>query len=300
MAKFTREPEAERVQPTSTSGLAIASLLLSLCLPAVGGLFGIVLGIMALAQINSSEGRMGGRGLAISGIVLGIIWLLLGLAALPVAMLIPAISRVRGAAERMQSSNNLKQIGIAVHMYNDTYTRFPAAAIKDKDGKPLLSWRVAILPYIEQDNLYRMFKLDEPWDSPHNSKLIPMMPQIYLVPGDPVDREGMTRYRIFVGPGTMFEDLAKGMTIADVTDGSSNTLLVVEARDPVIWTKPDELPFEPGGDLPLLGTEKQGGFNVLMADGSVMFLKLPGDQPTLRLMIQRNDNKPIDMNKLQK
>ncbi|MBV9126015.1 MAG: DUF1559 domain-containing protein, partial [Planctomycetes bacterium] len=80
--------------------------------------------------------------------------------------------RVRRSNERIQSINNLKQIALAFHSMNDTYNFMPPAAICGKDGRPLLSWRVAILPYIEQQNLYNQFRLDEPWDSPTNKKLL--------------------------------------------------------------------------------------------------------------------------------
>src|SRR5207249_2796575 len=84
----------------------------------------------------------------------------------------------RIAGRRTVSQNNLKQIGLAMHNYHDTYRHFPPQALTDKNGKPLLSWRVAVLPFIEQDNLYRQFKLDEPWDSEHNRKLLERMPKL--------------------------------------------------------------------------------------------------------------------------
>src|SRR5262245_59728137 len=82
-------------------------------------------------------------------------------------------------AHRRTSQNNLKMVRLAMHNFHDAMGRFPAATAYAKNGKPLLSWRVAILPYIEEDALYRQFKLDEPWDSPHNKKLIAKMPKIY-------------------------------------------------------------------------------------------------------------------------
>ncbi len=98
------------------------------------------------------------------------------------ALLLPAVQAAREAARRAQCVNNLKQIGLALHNYHDTTNGFPAAAITSKDGKPLLSWRVAILPYIEQQELYNQFHLNEPWDSPHNKTLIARMPVAYNCP----------------------------------------------------------------------------------------------------------------------
>ncbi len=116
-----------------------------------------------------------------------------------VGMLLPAIQKVRTASKRMVSMNNMKQIALAMHNYHDVYGRLPAPAIMDKDGKPLLSWRVAILPFIEQDNLYKQFKLDEPWDSEHNKKLLVQMPGIYAPVKAATKEPFATFYQVFTG-----------------------------------------------------------------------------------------------------
>lgn len=204
-----------------------------------------------------------------------------------------ALGKVRGAADRSVSANNLKQIALAMHNYHDAYGAFPPAAVVDKDGKPLLSWRVLILPFIEQDNLFKEFKPDEPWDSEHNKKLIGKMPRTYQVPnrGDP--KAGNTHYRVFTGKGAAF-DLLQGAKITDFTDGTSNTVLAVTAAEAVPWTKPDELAFDPEKDMSkLLGFLHGDACMVAFADGSVRALKKTIRPPLLNLVLQRDDGMVI-------
>jgi hypothetical protein len=134
-----------------------------------------------------------------------------------VALLQPAAGRARAAADRARGTNNLKQIGIALHNYHDAHKSFPAAASYDKNGKPLLSWRVHLLPYLDQDNLYKQFKLDEPWDSDHNKKLIEMMPGVFRsserLPA------GMTTYLGVAGEGAIFPD-RKAVFVREIRGGT--------------------------------------------------------------------------------
>src|SRR6516165_4525732 len=106
--------------------------------------------------------------------------LLVACAALPLSWLVRAVGRAREEARAAQCVCNLACLEVALRNYESTYGFLPPAAIADADGSPLLSWRVAILPFIEQDGLYKQIKLDEPWDSEHNKKLIAQMPEIYL------------------------------------------------------------------------------------------------------------------------
>jgi hypothetical protein len=214
--------------------------------------------------------------------------LVVGGAILP-GLLLPAVQKVREAAARSTSANNLKQIALAMHNFNDAYQgKLPAHAIYSKDGKPLLSWRVAILPYLDQADLYRQFKRDEPWDSEHNKKLIPLMPKVYLAPTAPPAREpGRTYYQIFVGGGAPWERGPKQPSIPRTfTDGMSNTILVAEAGEPVIWTRPDDLPYDPDKPLPKLGNVwNRAGFMVAMADGSVRTIAPTVSEKTIRAAI---------------
>lgn len=194
-------------------------------------------------------------------------------------------------AQLQKSANNLKQIALAMHNYHDTFGHLPQAAICDKNGKPLLSWRVAILPFIEQDHVYKKFKLDEPWDSPSNKKLLSLMPATYkAVRNKPADDE--TYYRVFVGNHAMFEMNGK-IGLAHVTDGLSNTIMVVEAGDAVPWTKPEELDFDPKKKLPELGGMFDGSFHAAFGDGMVRLFRKGKKADSLRRMIVRDDGEVV-------
>lgn len=187
------------------------------------------------------------------------------------------VQQVRASALEMSNVNNLKQIGLALHCYHDVLGHFPPVAQTNKNGKPLLSWRVLILPYIEQDALYRQFRLDEPWDSEHNAKLIPQIPKLYVLPGmeETDGKKGLTRYRVFVGNGAAWEP-NKALTLQQFRDGTSNTWLVVVAKDAVPWTKPEELPFDPKKDPSVLLGKVVNRWQALFSDGAVRsYQKLP-------------------------
>ena len=222
-----------------------------------------------------------------------------GLGALGAALVVPAVQKVRGAAARMQSMNNLKQIGLAIHNYNDANGHMPRDIV-DKDGKPILSWRVAILPYIEQDNVYKQFKMDEPWDSPNNKRWSQLRIKAFMSPdeGSWAAKEdagwGLTNYRAVSGPGAAFEP-GKKLKFADFTDGLSNTIMVVETDKAVPWAKPDDYPFDPKKPLPKIITAPNGKptFNTLLGDGSVRALKTNLAEKTLKALFTRNGGEVI-------
>ncbi len=145
---------------------------------------------------------------------------------------------------------------------------------------------------MEQDNLYKQFKLDESWDSPHNIQLLPKMPMTYGPYRNRRTHDGMTYFRVFVGPGAAFEE-RKRLRFGDFTDGPTNTFMVVEAWDPVPWTKPEELPFDPNGPLPRLGGIVQdGSFRALFADGHVENIPKATRDDIIRAFITRNGGEP--------
>jgi hypothetical protein len=212
-----------------------------------------------------------------------------------VATLVGGVQRVRRAANRAQTSNNLKQIALAMHNYHDTYGHLPPQAIYSKDGKPLLSWRVALLPFLEADNLYKQFNLDEAWDSPHNQKLLAQMPKLFADPNVETT-EPATVYQAFVGPGAFFESTKELRFGADFPDGMSNTLMIVEAAKPVPWTKPEDLPYDPAKPLPQVGGHTPGGFSAAFCDGSIRVLRQNIKESALRALITRNGGEVIDPN----
>src|SRR5262249_24481991 len=136
------------------------------------------------------------------------------------------------------------------------------------------------------------FKLDEPWNSPHNIKLLERMPAVFLAPGQKSQTD--TFYRVFTGEETVFPG-PKGLRFTDIMDGTSNTLLVVEAAQAVPWTKPDELPYDPKAGLPALGGAFPDGFHVLFADGHVRFLPRNIDVRTLRGLITPNGRERLHL-----
>lgn len=208
-----------------------------------------------------------------------------GLAA---ALLLPAVQAARGAARRSQSANNLLQIGLAMHNYASVNKGFPAAASCDQQGKLLLSWRVHLLPYLGEDDLYKSFHLDEPWNSEHNKTLITRMPAVYRSPSVSGAEEGKTIYQAVVGDDKAFQ-LKKPTDFADITDGTSNTIAAVEtdAEHAVTWTQPED--WSPDDKSPMSGLLKRSGvgFLVLFADGSVHIVGQNGDAENFKALLTR-------------
>lgn len=201
------------------------------------------------------------------------------------------VLKIRKASARTISSNNLKQIALALHNYHSVIGSLPPAAIVDKKGKPLLSWRVAILPYIEQDNLYRQFKMDEAWDSPHNLPLSKTRIKVFELPYLE-DSKGETNYRVFVGGGAAF-DMIQGFKFQDFKDGTSNTMMVFESTESTPWSKPDDIEFDPKKPLKKFFRFENGRCNIAMGDGSVRAISDKIDDKILKLIIQKDDGEVV-------
>ena len=184
---------------------------------------------------------------------------------------------------RARTINNLKFMGIAMHNFAAMNGgRLPAAAIRKGDNA-ILSWRVAILPFLEQFALYQKFHLDEAWDSPHNAALLKEMPRVYAPVAQAEAPAFATYYQLLVGPGSLF-DGGQG-TRADVNMFARPRLMIVEAARTVPWTKPEDLPYDNESPLPGLGGPFEGGSYATFADGSVRFLSREQSPGALHALI---------------
>ncbi|HEV8000765.1 MAG TPA: DUF1559 domain-containing protein [Planctomycetaceae bacterium] len=200
----------------------------------------------------------------------------------------PALA-VHDPAKTQDTREKLEKLASAMRKYHDRYKHFPPAVVIGPDGKTSHSWRVTLLPFLgeEMQRLYANYKLDEPWDSPANKKVLDQMPDIFHSCYDDPKSTNSAFY-VLVGPGTVFEG-SKGIKISEITDEASLTLLIVEAKRKVPWTKPEDIPYDPKKPIPELGGFEQGSFGGAMADGSSHMLSKKVRAIILRGLIERND-----------
>src|SRR5436190_920277 len=168
-----------------------------------------------------------------------------------VALLLPAVQAAREAARRMQASNHLKQLSLAMLNYHDTYGCVPPAVVTDSNGKPLYSGRVLLLPFMEQKGLYDQFDKTQAWDSPANLSLSQQDLLVFTDPSAAKRIPGQTDFLFVVGKGTLFEPPPTGSSFASITDGTSNTMFVVEVKNSGIrWSEPRDLNISRPMSLP--------------------------------------------------
>jgi hypothetical protein len=226
---------------------------------------------------DRAEIRGGRTDLATTGVLIG--------------LLLPAVQSARESARQMQAMNNLKQIGLAMHSYAAEHDGLPPAAIVDDEGNPLLSWRVSLLPYLEQKPLYDQFHLDEPWDSEHNLALVERMPAIYKHPSTVV-APGQTVFAAIVGEqaGLRFD---QPRSFEDFGNAISNRILVAQVPDfeARYWTAPEDLNAQTEDDMANLEvttslmSHPSGRFLALFADGSVRRLDMGFEAEQLQGML---------------
>jgi len=259
------------------------------CIPLMLAFFGAILDAAVWKQGSRT------RFLPV-GLVTGLV-----LCAILVALLLPAIPAAREPARRVQCMNNMRQIALAMHFYHDIYGSFPPAYTVDEDGQPLHSWRVLILPYIEQQALYEQIRLDEPWDSEHNRQFHDMTPWGFICP--PARHRFYERcyYSVVIGPDTPFPGGGETVTVGDITGGTANVILVVERLTPVVWMNPNhEIRF----DSAMLGVNRSahgigsvhpGGANVAFFDGSIKFLSDDTDPALLRALLMKSSGERVTL-----
>ena len=296
------KPPTTKDGGSKTSGKAVASLVLGF-LSIIGmcftGIPGLILGIIGLSDVNRSGGRVGGKGMAVFGIVLsslGIVWTII---VLLIAMLLPAVNAVRTAARQTMSMNNMKQQSLAMLNYESAHGEFP---LREVNG---LSWRVQILPFIGRADLYERFNHDEPWDSPHNIQLVTEMPLFFESPELDLPM-GYTVYQvpytdIITTPSpqdlAMFDTSGEAVTFKQITDGSSSTIMVMEVDEAaaVEWTKPADWEYDPSDPKHDLGNSNPRFIIVSFVDGSTHRLPADISPEEFKAMITRSAGDAVQM-----
>ncbi|GAA4431920.1 DUF1559 domain-containing protein [Bremerella cremea] len=187
--------------------------------------------------------RRRGNAKVIVLVVLAVIGtMMLSCAGLVALVVFPALGQARLAAQRMQSSNNMKMIALALHNYQDTYGTLPPAYIPDEDGKPMHSWRTLLLPFVEENYLYDQYDFDQPWNSPANLQLASTTPWAYTNPAmKELEDQGLTTYVALAGPKTAI-NTGRGVKLSEVMRGAPNRVMVVEdTSNPVPWSQPTDI-----------------------------------------------------------
>ena len=200
------------------------------------------------------------------------------------------------------SNDNLKRIALAMLNSESAYRKLPAASMVKKGSKYPHSWRIAILPFIEENGLYAKYNFDEPWDSEHNAKVTAKMPDVFRHPGQPRDTK-FSAYYLVVGDKTMFPPNGRQVTFGDLSDGASNTIMVVEAKRKIHWAKPEDIAYDPERLARLLGGFTPGKFSVALADGSVTELiteNVGTNQKALSYLVEIADGNPASIEDLKR
>ncbi len=221
-----------------------------------------------------------------------------GAAGIAVGLFLPAVASARESARRMQNANNFKQLALGMFMYEAAHRSLPSPYTVNADGKRLHSWRVALLPYFEEQELYDQIRLDEPWDSDWNKQFHDKCPKVFQNPSVEL-APGETTFAVVVGENTAFPG-NKRVSMATITDGCSNTAMIVE-RSPVCWMDPNsDIPLEEaikGVNVSPNGIRSyyNGIFMLVLCDGSVCNLPDNVSSVFLRKLFERNDGKIVDL-----
>jgi hypothetical protein len=306
-----------RAKSGGGNGMAVTALvlgILSLFCSFLTGVPAVIFGFLGLSRASQTGT---GKGMAITGMALGVVGTILTGVATYYAVIkvregVTTIQeRFEEGVGNAQASNNLRRIGLAQHAHQDRHGEFPRSyhVVGLPNSLPSesqrLSWRVSLLPHLDQQFLYNRFRPDEAWNSPANR------PASDTYVPDYADTIGstQTRYRVFVGGGALFNadpaaqkgvpiagQLAQTTRFAHVSDGLSNTIFCVEAADTVPWAQHNEFRFNPNGQLPAFGRAGSDTFVVAMCDGSTRIVKKNTDPKVLKALVTRagGETVPLD------
>ncbi|QDU95336.1 DUF1559 family PulG-like putative transporter [Lignipirellula cremea] len=229
-------------------------------------------------------------------------WVLagLGVCGALAALLLPAFLAACSHVRKAECRHQLSKIGYALAAYQEVHGSFPPAYITDENGKPMHSWRVLLLPYLGQHELYARYDFNESWDSSNNYQVGEQCPAEFHCPSDPSDKK-ISRYQVVVGPGTGWK-ANEGVRIEEITDGTSQTIAVLEVQTGRNWLDPTPLTLD---DVlpPLEQTRGQsasrfethpGGGQAVFFDGSVHIIFSDLKPETLRRLLRINDGVVVD------
>lgn len=285
-----RRSRRRESQENPAAGISLTLGLLSILLNVITGIPAIVFGIIGFQK----AGRTGnGKGMALAGIGSAVVCSAIS------AYGIYFFWNMRSERQADNKSiNNGKQIGLAMHSHHDVFNRFPAAYtapgyVGNMPAPPEFrrtSWRTNILPFVEQDNLFRQYDQLQPWNSPRNQMVTNAVVPVYDTANA---KTNQTRYRVFTGPQTPFPHGQPPIGFMRMTDGTSNTILMAESAELGPWGEPKDMEIPPFGAWPQLGDPAKKDALILMADGSVRTVRKNIPENVLRLLVDPADGQPV-------
>ncbi len=261
-------------------------------------------GVRTIAQRAAGAGlNLGSLGLLV-GVVLGSLVVGALIIGVGIAVLAPAVQAARASSLKTKSSEKLQLIAQAMQAYHSANGSFPPAFLTDGNGKPKHSWRVLLLPYLGERQLYQQYDMNQAWDSPTNMALVTRMPSVYASPGDDAATTSYeTSYMVVVGRGTIFPGGDKSLNMNQVTDGVSNTILVVESTESgVNWLEPKDLEASKmdyainAGPSDCIRSHHPYGATAVFADGKSHYLTndLPPEYIEALTTAAKQDHAPLD------
>ena len=214
--------------------------------------------------------------------------------AIKIRKLVPMVKALRAGARRVDSANRSRQIILAMHVYHAANGSLPPAILTSSSGKEY-SWRVALLPYLEKQELFDAYRFDEDWDSENNKKITAQVPACYHS-GNMKSGPANSSYFVVVGENTPFLD-GKKTSLEDIADGTARTICLLEANMGIHWADPRDIPIDTPDLLSKLGGVDDGGFNASLCDGSTMFYDKDMDPELFKAMLTSNGGELVDLSK---